>query len=326
MSTGMQTAGHDPRSYVARCGFFTQRPDVVEEYLWGLGLPTAAERVFWFHWREGMRSGDWCSSVPIKVVAARCRLDVSTVTRAYQVLKSHQLIQRESSGRDPNNPFQQATAVTEVRLPRELVTQLSRMPKRFAAKAAERPTAPVERPAPAPQPVTQPAALDRPPPSRILVTSLIRKLHGEDTRAFMAAMNTRAGKMTFSPACTHTDAEKSVLNEWLAYMASKPAEAPRREAPAPLPPAAQVGPRRLSMIELARLQAKVRDVVAGNNAPEVMRQVAWSMQFGALRRYPPAMALNIAAKKLREGCWSRPNRMPPNWTFLAAVPGLCGAA
>jgi hypothetical protein len=142
----------------------------------------------------------------------------------------------------------------------------------------------------------------------------------------MAAMNTRAGKMTFSPTCTHTEAEKSVLNEWLTYMASKPVEAPRREAPTPLPPADQICPRRLSMIELARLQAKVRDVVAGSDAPEVMRQVAWSMQFGALRRYPTAMALNIAAKKLREGCWSRPNRMPPNWTFLAAVPGLCGAA
>lgn len=322
MFTEIQTAGRDPRSYVARCGFFTQRPDVVEEYLWELGLPTAAERVFWFHWREGMRSGDWCSSVPIKVVAARCRLDVSTVTRAYQVLKSHQLIQRESSGRDPNNPFQQATAVTEVRLPRELVTQLSRMPKRFAAKAVEKPVAREERPAPA----SRPAALDRPPPSRNLVTALIRKLQGEDTRAFMAALNTRTGKMVFSPACTHTDAEKAVLNEWLTHIASQPVEEPRREPPAPLPPSAQLGPRRLSLIELTRLQAKVRDVVAGSDAPEVMRQVAWSMQFGALRRYPPAMALNIAAKKLREGCWSRPNRMPPNWTFMNAVPGLCGAA
>lgn len=322
MSAEMPNAGHDPRSYVARYGFFTQRPDVVEEYLWELGLPTAAERVFWFHWREGMRSGDWCSSVPIKVVAARCKLDVSTVTRAYQVLKSHQLIQRESSGRDPNNPFQQATAVTEVRLPRALVTQLSRMPKRFAAKATERPVARVERPAPAPQP----AVLDRPAPSRNLVTSLIRKLRGADSRAFMAALNARAASMAFSPTCSLTDAERSVLNEWLAHLARQPVEAPRREAPAPLPPAAQVGPRRLSMIELARLQAKVRDVVVGAEAPEVMRQVAWSMQFGALRRYPPAMALNVAAKKLREGCWSRPNKMPPNWTFLAAVPGLCGAA
>lgn len=322
MSTGMQNADHDPRTYVARCGFFTQRPDVIEEYLWGLGLPTAAERVFWFHWREGMRAGDWCSSVPIKVVATRCRLDVSTVTRAYQVLKSHQLIQRESSGRDPNNPFQQATAVTEIRLPRELVTQLSRMPKRFVDRArgqtAEKPEA---RPAP-----TRPAAPDRPPPSRTLVTALIRKLRGEDSRAFMGALDSRASQMTFSAECSLTGAERSVLNEWLDHLARQPVEVPKREAPAPLPPAAQVGPRRLTMIELARLQAKVRDVVVGRDAPEVIRQVAWSMQYGALRRYPAAMALNIAAKKLREGCWTRPNRMPPNWTFLTAVPGMCGAA
>lgn len=322
MSTGMHNgnAGHDPRSYVAAKGFFTQRPDVIEEYLWDLGLPTAAERVFWFHWREGMRSGDWCSSVPIKVVAARCRLDVSTVTRAYQVLKAHQLIHRESSGRDPNNPFQQATAVTEVRLPRELVTQLSRMPKRFSDRAVR----PVEKAEVRPAPM--PAGLERPAPSRSLVTALIRKLRGEDSRAFMAAMNAKASSVTFSPACPLTDTEKSVLNEWLAHLARQPAEEPRREAPAPLPPAAQTGPRRLSMIELARLQAKVRDVVAGSDAPDAIRQVAWSVQYGALRRYPPAMALNIAAKKLREGCWTRPNRMPPNWTFLTAVPGLCGAA
>lgn len=319
MSIETQRTGHDPRSYVARCGFFTQRPDVVEEYLWDLGLPDAAQRVFWFHWREGMRGGDWCSAVPIKVVAARCRLDVSTVTRAYQVLKSHQLINRESTGRDPNNPFQQATAVTEVRLPRELVTQLSRMPRRIAGKPVEKV---VQRPAPSPQP----AVPDRPPPSRNLVTALIRKLQGEDSRAFMAALDKHASSMSFSPSCSLTEVEKSVLNEWITYLASQPVREPKREAPAPLPPAAQVGPRRLSMIELARLQAKVRDVVAGSDAPEVIRQVAWSMQFGALRRFPTYMALNIASKKLREGCWSRPNRMPPNWTFLTAVPELCGAA
>jgi hypothetical protein len=132
--------------------------------------------------------------------------------------------------------------------------------------------------------------------------------------------------MVFSPACTLNDTEKAVLNESLAHLTTQPVEEPRREPPAPLPPAAQLGPRRLSMMELARLQAKVRDVVVGSEAPEVIRQVAWSMQYGGLKRYPTYMALNIAAKKLREGCWSRPNRMPPNWTFLTAVPGLCGAA
>src|SRR5690606_6795339 len=138
----------------------------------------------------------------------------------------------------------------------------------------------------------------------------------------------RSGRMAFSPTCTLTEAERDVLNESLAHLASQPpVEQARREAPAPLlPRAAQIGPRRLSRIELARLQAKRRDVVAGNDAPEAIRQVAWSMQYGAQKRYPTYMALNIAAKKLREGCWSRPKRMPPNWTGLTAVRALCGPA
>jgi len=322
MSMQTQGAGHDPRSYVAATGYFTQRPDVVEEYLWELGLPAAAERVFWLHWREGMRSGDWCSAVPIKVVAARCRLDVSTVTRAYQVLKERQLIRRESSGRDPNNPFQQATAVTEVRLPAGLVTQLSRMPKRMTGRA-------LEKRSEAPRPAPAEPALSAPPldtAARKRVNALIRKLHGEDSRAFLAALNGRQPTMPFSPGCLLTEEERVVIHESLARSAAMP-DAPPPERPAPrIPPVAAAGPRRLSLIELTRLQAKVRDVVVPPEAPEVIRQVAWSMQFGALRRYPVYMALNIAAKKLREGCWSRPNRMPPNWTFLNAVPGLCGAA
>lgn len=326
MSVEMHNAGHDPRTFVARFGFFTQRPDFVEEYLWSLDLPPAAERVFWFHWREGMRSGDWCSAVPIKVVAARCRLNVSTVTRAYQVLDEHKLISRDSSGHDPNNAFQRATAVTEVRLPRELVTQLSRMPKRFADKGAARVQENTEnRPTQTPAEIQAPA-LDRPPPSRTLVTALIRKLRGTDSRAFMAALDSKAQQMTFSADCSLSDTERCVLNEWLKHLSAQPPEPIKRETPAPLPPTAHVGPRRLNLLEVTRLQAKIRDVVIGRDAPEVIRQVAWSMQHGALRRYPVAMALNIAAKKLREGCWTRPNRMPPNWTFLTAVPEMCGAA
>lgn len=322
MSTESHRSDHDPRSYVARCGFFTQRPDVVEEYLWDLGLPTAAERVFWFHWREGMRTGDWCSSVPIKVVATRCRLDVSTVTRAYQVLKSHQLIRRESGGRDPNNPFQQATAVTEVRLPSSLVTGLSRMPRRVPGRAVEKRE--VARPALTASVAAAPVPLD--PAARTRERAVVRKLSGEDSRVFLAALDARQVTMGFSPACQLTDEERRVIHEALARAAATPREESPRPVPAPLPPASQVGPRRLSLLELARLQAKIRDVVAAADAPEAIRQVAWSVQFGALKRYPVYLALNVAAKKLRDGCWSRPNRMPPNWTFMNAVPELCGAA
>jgi hypothetical protein len=87
--------------------------------------------VFWLHWEEGMRSGDWCSQIALRRVAQECYMDVSTVTRAYQLLKSLGLIQRQDPGRDPANPFQQATAVTEIRLPPSLQADLSRSPNRL---------------------------------------------------------------------------------------------------------------------------------------------------------------------------------------------------
>jgi hypothetical protein len=38
------------------------------------------------------------------------------------------------------------------------------------------------------------------------------------------------------------------------------------------------------------------------------------------------LAVNIALKKIREGAWSRPNQMPPNWARLSALPETCSAA
>ena len=77
-----------------------------------------------------MRRGDWCSELPLKQVARECCVDPSTVTRAYQLLKGLELIRREDPGRDPANPFQQAIAITEVRVPRELLVTLGQTPNR----------------------------------------------------------------------------------------------------------------------------------------------------------------------------------------------------
>src|ERR1019366_819217 len=127
-----QEISHDPRDRLVREKYFSLRPKPLERWLWQQGLPQAAERVFWLHWEEGMRNRDWCSQVPLKRVASLCCIDPSTVPRAYQLLKTLSLIRREDPGRDPVNPFQQATAVTEVRIPRELLTELSRSPNDFA--------------------------------------------------------------------------------------------------------------------------------------------------------------------------------------------------
>jgi len=46
------------------------------------------------------------------------------------IAEDPRLIRREDPGRDPSNPFCQATAITEVRLPREFITELARSPNR----------------------------------------------------------------------------------------------------------------------------------------------------------------------------------------------------
>ncbi len=53
--------------------------------------------------------------------------------------------------------------------------------------------------------------------------------------------------------------------------------------------------------------------VPASDAAETFRQVLWAVEEGALRRFEPGKAVNIALKKIREGAWTRPNRMPPNW-------------
>ena len=105
---------HDPRVVLKREKYFSVRPKPLEQWLWKAGIAPSAERVFWLHWQEGSRHPDWCSEIPIKRVAQQCCLDVSTVTRAYQLLHRLGLIRRQDPGRDPANPFQQATAVTEL--------------------------------------------------------------------------------------------------------------------------------------------------------------------------------------------------------------------
>jgi len=78
----------DPRTRLCQEKFFTQRPKPLERWLWRRRVPAAAERVFWFHWSEGARNGDWCSQFALHFVAHECEVDISTVTRAYQTLLS----------------------------------------------------------------------------------------------------------------------------------------------------------------------------------------------------------------------------------------------
>jgi hypothetical protein len=325
----------DPRSVLVREKYFTLKPKPLERWLWQQGLPQAAERVFWLHWEEGMRRGDWCSELSLKQVARECCIDPSTVTRAYQVLKGAGLLRREDPGRDPANPFQQAIAITEVRVPRELLAQLAQAPNRphrprpdaDGSGAAARAAALVTPPAPIPAQSAAPAATA--PPVRLTRSAsaaLMRKLSDTERAAFFVASRDRRSTMNFDDTTALGAEERVRVIEILAQISldrPAPEEQPRR-------PTAQVAPRdfsrprKLSPLEAARLRKRIGDLVPMAQGGEVFRQVLWSVEEGALRRFEPRLAVNIAVKKIREGIWTRPNRMPPNW--LRAAPETCNAA
>ncbi len=334
-----QTRGssRDPRDMLVTEKYFSLRPKPLEKWLWKQGVPAAAERVFWVHWEAGMRAGDWCSQIPIRLVALECCLDPSTVTRAYQVLGKLGLLRREDPGRDPGNPFQQATAVTEVRVPRDLLVELDRSPSRGVRKPAPvLPVAQPEAPVPASVSVAADAAPRRAPQGHLKYRDyqrILGRLSSTEKARYSHAWANGGASMTFDPGTSITPEDQAHLNWQLHLKANPPAPEPRPAqhlTALARPGNAFVGPRRLSVLEAARLRRRIGEVVASAEAAEAFRQVLWSVEEGALRRFEVALAINIAAKKLREGAWTRPNRMPPNWmrsdVLRQAAPEPCVAA
>ena len=319
----------DPRHRLVREKFFSMRPRPLERWLWSQSLAPAAERVFWFHWDEGMKAGDWCSQVPIRVVADVCCLDPATVTRAYQALRKAGLIRREDPGRDPHNPFCQATAITEVRLPRELLATLHHSPNRSANKAANRVGEAPARGAPsiaqAPNesrptvhPSVRPAGLKE-------ARALFAKLSAAEQSRYQEAQRLRATGLEFD-ADTRLSAEERAyfLNSLTALHAQPAVE--RVTSVRETRDRGVAGRQALTPLELARIRRRVLEQVPGEAGAELARQVAWSVEAGALARFGALHGLNIALKKIREGAWTQPNRMPPNWLRGTVRPETCGVA
>jgi len=311
----------DARVVLVRDKYFSLRPKPLERWLWRQGLPQAAERVFWLHWEEGQMAGDWCSQIPLKRVASLCCVDPSTVTRAYQVLKTLGLIRREDPGRDPANPFQQATAVTEVRVPRELLQEMSRSPNRRARVAPE-PTVEASQP-PAPRPMApQPVVTALACPTREQAQALWSRASAAEKAQFFRASRSGVRRIDFDAATRLTPEDRGQILAQLDQMARARTTAP--SAPKSVQEPGYARPRKLSILELARTRRKISEAICTQESPEVLRQVIWAVEEGALRRFELPLALNIALKKIREGCWTRPNRMPPNW--LHAGTETCSAA
>lgn len=322
----------DPREVLAREKFFTVRPRPLERWIWRQGLPPSAERVFWLHWQAGLQSGDWCSAIALKAVAAECALDVSSVTRAYQLLAGAGLIRRQDPGRDPARPFQQAVAVTEVRVPREIVVELDRYPSRTrrASAPSNANVQPLEKSAPtesvshAPSPSTpaDPFAGLTGKERRRAMNELLAHLSAGERRRYDEAWLGRRSHIDFDADTQVTPEQRASVLWLLALMGAKPAAAgPARAEPARPAPS---GPRRLSALELARLRRELQAMAQSTEVDERFREVVWSVEEGALTRFSPLHAVRIALKKLREGQWTRPNRMPPQWSRVLSRPRVAG--
>ena len=399
---------HDPRVRLIREKYFSVRPKPLERWLWSKNVPASAERVFWLHWQEGQQRGDWCSEIPLRRVAHECDLDVSTVTRAYQCLTQLGCIRRTDPGRDPANPFQQATAVTEVRIPRELLQALHQYPNRrqpternqprepgrahhpndSGAHDSECTTAVAEAP-----PMPEPSETHKPPacqtpvastetagntganrpsaskekmpcvsepfsvpaPSKASVVpqtpqsaSPLAALTGRDRAkalaeitpllsaterdAYHQALRLHLPTMPFDFDSKVSAEKRAFLVQALTTLAAdvttsgNPVMAPHN----PKLPSAHHAPnspqRKLSLFHIARLKRDIQSATSNAAAPELLRQVVWSIETGALRRFSPLHALNIALKKIREGSWTRPHRMPPNWTRSFSTPAQSTAS
>jgi hypothetical protein len=313
----------DPRTQLVRQKYFSMRPRGLERWLWQQQLPRAAERVFWFHWDAGHRSHTWCSQIPIRLVAEACCLDPATVTRAYQLLQKLGLLRRESSGRDPTCPFQQPVALTEVRIPRALLAELAREPNRRQRDASDRHEAIAEGgagsgAASAPKPYL------RVPASIREVQALFGRLTAGERLRFHEASLARASRIEFDADTRLSPAEQSYL---LNSLERQHQASSQPKTPAHMGVATTISVHRtLSPMDLARIRRRVAEQAQGPRAGTLAREVAWAVGEGALARFGPSHGLNIALKKIREGAWTRPHRMPPN-AFAAFAPlESCGAA
>jgi DNA-binding MarR family transcriptional regulator len=339
----------DPRDALVRHKFFSLRPQPLEQWIWRQRIAASAERVFWLHWHEGMRSRDWCSSLPLRRVATLCALDVSSVTRAYQQLAKLGLIRRQDPGRDPARPFSRAICITEVRVPRELSQLLGAYPDRtprvpaadLVATPAQATTATVPASIEAGQfmneQATEPPA-SRPPlladPFKGLsgrerqraLSALLGQLSEGERRRYHQAMRSHDAGFVFDPDSQLAAGPRDVLLQILQIASSKPTSTPESAVARISAPDITSNGRSLTLIELAMLRRQLQAIGGIGAADELARQVAWSIEQGALRRFTALHAMRIALKKIRQGAWTRPNRMPPNWARNLAHPDVCRAA
>ena len=333
----------DPRDVLVQDKFYTHLPDPLFDVIAEKRLPAAAILVLLTHLKAGAIRGDHCSEIPLKAVAARCKLSTSTVTRSYQLLDRLGLLRRADPGRDSNRPHQQAVAVTEFRLPATLIRELDRYPNRRRPPASSAPPVPddsgptepaLSGPAPAPAPaasMTDPFAGLSGRERIAAQASILGRMSKAERARYDQAFSQHDSTMAFDADSALTAEQQRTVLQLLAILARpQPQAAPARTpclgsaADAPRPR------RRLSTLELARLRHGLQTACGSIDVDELCRQIVWSVEEGALTKFTALHAIHIALKKVREGAWSRPHRMPPNWALnlsrrVAGAPAGRGA-
>jgi hypothetical protein len=163
------------------------------------------------------------------------------------------------------------------------------------------------------------------------ISKLLDSLSASERRAYQQALRMHQSDMAFDVQTQVPAQAQSALRQILGEMCGSLAknEESRTSRVERTVCLKAPGLRKLSAFELARLSRQLQSVSSITAAPELMRQIVWSIEAGALKRFEIGHALHIALKKIREGRWTRPHRMPPNWVRAlshAPVPEVCGHA
>ena len=300
----------------------------LERWLWAQGIPASAERVFWLHWHEGMKTGDLvlrgADPARRRRVLPR-RLDRHAglpAARPDRVPEAHRprpgcrqslpAGDRRDRGSDPARAARRARSAPESR---PAPPGDGRAGSVRGARAEGRKRGPARDPRQlgsvhgTERSRATPGALAAHPRHVAGRASAVRRSQSDAPGAYgfrrgFEAVGGGAGQGAPAPLDARGAAESDGVR--------------RPSAPADRGP---IGRRaKLSVFELARLRRDVQAATSSAAAPELMRQVVWSIEEGSLKRFSPTHAIHIALKKIREGAWTRPNRMPPNWARAMSAP------
>ncbi len=278
----------------------------------------------------GLRNRDWCSSVPISQVAARCLMDESTVTRAYRSLHDSACC----GGPTP-------VATHEIRSTRPQQSRRYLFPVRWSRAftlCQSAPRRPPERRRPSRHRHRQ-----RHRPRPLLIQPKESKPHvswkerRKKWRPGNPPCRRRSGAiseircierlpgMTFD---AETTVSEDIRKAILAYLGALVASSAAKAAPTPTaPPAASNGPRKLTLFEPRPPEARLQKTASTSDVAELTRQVLWAVEQGALLKLPvsesperrpqedPRRGFGLALTVCRP---TGPARLPP--------PETCGAA